>query len=310
MKKYLFLISFILITVVFSGCFNEKNTASFDNQTERNFTVSENSTDTEKSTNDLITANNQNTILLNEPDNSIQNILRYSLDNRSILKRPNLGSKLKNQTEINTADNASFDKNILGTYKVIFFGSQVVKVDNAILGSVVDMYYISNDCKKAEKLYPDIVNNGLKNQCSLLTQSKILDGVVTISYDKNNQINIVSRLQMEGGIIENSPSDKYQYTEYFPIKNPALLKGRGVTNWNYNISSKHPSNTAKIYKSSPFKMTTLDNDLIRIDMTLLNKMITAVGKDMMIDAKNTIIIKKISQDTAKLENKVQKKFSR
>ena len=132
MKKYLFLISFILITVVFSGCFNEKNTASFDNQTERNFTVSENSTDTEKSTNDLITANNQNTILLNEPDNSIQNILRYSLDNRSILKRPNLGSKLKNQTEINTADNASFDKNILGTYKVIFFGSQVVKVDNAI----------------------------------------------------------------------------------------------------------------------------------------------------------------------------------
>ena len=115
---------------------------------------------------------------------------------------------------------------------------------------------------------------------------------------------------MEGGIIENSPSDKYQYTEYFPIKNPALLKGRGVTNWNYNISSKHPSNTAKIYKSSPFKMTTLDNDLIRIDMTLLNKMITAVGKDMMIDAKNTIIIKKISQDTAKLENKVQKKFSR
>ena len=147
MKKYLFLISFILITVVFSGCFNEKNTASFDNQTERNFTVSENSTDTEKSTNDLITANNQNTILLNEPDNSIQNILRYSLDNRSILKRPNLGSKLKNQTEINTADNASFDKNILGTYKVIFFGSQVVKVDNAILGSVVDMYYISNDCR-------------------------------------------------------------------------------------------------------------------------------------------------------------------
>ena len=57
-------------------------------------------------------------------------------------------------------------------------------------------------------------------------------------------------------------------------------------------------------------MTILDNDLIRIDMTLLNKMITAVGKDMMIDAKNTIIIKKINQDITKLENKVQKKFSR
>lgn len=310
MKIYLFLISFILINAVFSGCFNERNISSFDNKTESSSVVSENNADTEKLSNDLNTAQDMNTAHINESDNSIQNSLHYNLDNRNILKRPDIGSKLKNQTDMNISDNSSFNKNILGTYKIIFFGSQVVKVDNAILGSVLDMYYISNDCKKAQKLYPDIVNSGIKNQCSLLTQSKILDGVVTISYDKNSHINIISRLQMEGGIIENSPSDKYQYTEYFPIKNPALLKGRGVTNWNYNTSSKLPYDTAKIFKGSPFKITILDNDLIRIDMTLLNKMIKAVGKDVMIDAKNTIIIKKISQDTTVLENKVQKKFSR
>lgn len=310
MKKYLYLISFILISAAFSGCFDERSVSSIDNQTDNSSIVSENNIDinTDNSINNL---NNTEDNSLDNSNNSIQNTKLNNLDNKSIIQSPDLSGNLKNKiTDLQISDSSLRNSSLTGTYKIIFFGSQVVNVDNAIFGSVADMYYISNNCNMAQKLYPDIVNSGIKNQCSLLTQSKILDGVVTIYYDENNQINIVSRLQMEGGVIENSPADKYQYTVYYPMQDNVSLQGKGITNWNYNILTKSPSNVSTAFNKSPFKLSLLDNGLVRIDMTLIDKMIKAVGKNMTIDAKNTIILEKISPDYARLENKVQKKFSR
>lgn len=329
MKRYLYIICFILISAVFSGCFNDKNNYSYDNTTESSNAVSENNSDinTDNSSNILAELDDlkkaESTSVISNPsnnynhsfsafqNNAIQKPKLLNIDNKSVIPAPVLNSNLKEKiTDLHISDTSLINSSMLGTYKIIFFGSQVIKVDNAIFGSVADMYYISNDCKKAQKLYPDIVNSGIKNQCSLITQSKILDGIVTISYDKKNNINIISRLQMEGGIIENAPADKYQYTVYSPIKDSVMLQGKGVTSWNYNTLTKSPSNVSNVFNTSTFQLNMLDDGLVRIDMILHGKMIKAVGKNMTIDAKNTIILEKISSKYEMLENKVQKQFSR
>lgn len=310
MKQYLYVIVFILSCFVFSGCFNERRISSSDNQTEDSVVVSKNHkkvTDNSSHISKNISSGNNSA----SAQKSI-NLNSKTTDNISFINKTALSSSINNSADKYKPNNKKtiLKGGLTGTYKIIFFGSQVIKVDSVLLGNVVDMYYISNDCKKAQQLYPAIVNNGIKNQCNLLTQSKILDGMVTIFYDSNDNVNIVSRLQLEGGVVDNSPEDKYQYTVYAPITDTILLKGEDVTNWNYNTVEKAPAHFSKLYKGSSFQLTILDNDLIRIDMTLLNKKIKAIGKNIMIDAKNTIIIKKISSDYTELENKVQKTFNR
>lgn len=314
MKKHIYIICFILISAVFSVCFNERNNVSYDKASEDSYAVSENQANinVDNSTNNLNNVNSfEDNSLINHSNSSSQQTDLHNLDNKSVISSQVLNSNLKEKiTELHISDSSLINNSLLGTYKITFFGSQIIKVDNAIFGSVADMYYISNDCKKAQKLYPDIVNNGIKNQCSLLTQSKILDGIVIIYYDKNNNINIVSRLQMEGGIIENAPADKYQYTVYSPIKDSILLQGKGITNWNYNTLTKSPSNTSNIFDTSTFQLSMLEDGLMRIDLILNGKKIKAVGKNMAIDVKNTIILEKISSEYERLENKVQKQFRR
>lgn len=314
MKKHIYIICFILISAVFSGCFNERDNVSYDKASEDSYAVSENQANinVDNSTNNLNNVNSfEDNSLINHSNSSSQQTDLHNLDNKSVISSQVLNSNLKEKiTELHISDSSLINSSLLGTYKIIFFGSQVINVDNAIFGSVADMYYISNDCKKAQELYPDIVNNGIKNQCSLLTQSKILDGIVIIYYDKNNNINIISRLQMEGGIIENAPADKYQYTVYSPIQDSILLQGKGITNWNYNTLTKSPSNTSNIFDTSTFQLSMLEDGLMRIDLILNGKKIKAVGKNMAIDVKNTIILEKISSEYERLENKVQKQFRR
>lgn len=304
MKKYLYFSFFIFIFFVFSGCYNEKSISSFDNKTEHSSSAGKNSQkeSSEELSSSLNSAAENNSI----DENNLQDT-KSSADKMHI--RENRFFSYKGRDKSHITDSSLIHKNLTGTYKIIFFGSQVIKTDYAVFGSIVDMYYISNDCKQAQKLYPDVVNKGIKNKCSSLTQSKMLDGAAVIFYDKNNYINIISRLQLEGGIIDNSPADKYQYTVYSPIEDKKILQGSGVTNWNYDTVKKGPA-AAKSFKSSPFKLTIINDNLIRIDMTLKNKNIKAVGKNLLIDAKNTILLEKISSEYTKLENRVQKKFSR
>ncbi len=133
---------------------------------------------------------------------------------------------------------------IAGTYRIVFFGSQVVKHEkekDSALDGIADKFYISNNCKKAQELYPAIINHGLRNKCNTVTQSKILDGIVSISYDNANYLHIKSRLQMEGGVVDMSASDRYQYTVYAPIKYGNTLKGKGIVSWNYDSTNNRPS---------------------------------------------------------------------
>lgn len=211
-------------------------------------------------------------------------------------------------------------KDIAGTYKIVFFGSQVVehtqKKDSAFDGvsdkfdSLADKFYISNNCKKAQELYPAIINHGLRNKCNTVTQSKILDGIVSISYDDKNFLHITSRLQMEGGVVDMSASDRYQYTVYAPIKYGNSLKGKGIVSWNYDSTNNSPSSNSVSFSESPFYITKLGKDMLRIDITLIGKNVKVMNKMIIIDAVNTIILEKMDANHTYLENKIQKQFAK
>lgn len=211
-------------------------------------------------------------------------------------------------------------KDITGTYKIVFFGSQVVEhtqKKDSVFDSVsdkfdilADKFYISNNCKKAEELYPTIVNRGLRNKCNTVTQSKILEGIVSISYDDKNFLHIKSRMQMEGGVVDMSASDRYQYTVYAPIKDGKSLKGKGVVNWNYDSLNNSPSSSSVSFSESPFYITKLGKDKLRIDITLIGKNVKVMNKMIIIDAVNTIILEKMDANHTYLENKIQKQFAK
>lgn len=202
---------------------------------------------------------------------------------------------------------------IAGTYRIVFFGSQVVKHEkekDSALDGIADKFYISNNCKKAQELYPAIINHGLRNKCNTVTQSKILDGIVSISYDNANYLHIKSRLQMEGGVVDMSASDRYQYTVYAPIKYGNSLKGKGIVSWNYDSTNNSHSSNSISFSESPFYITKLGKDILRIDITLVGKNVKVIDKMIKIDAINTIILEKIDIRSTDLENKIQKQFAK
>ncbi|MCI6474311.1 MAG: hypothetical protein MSA07_01275 [Mucispirillum sp.] len=192
-----------------------------------------------------------------------------------------------------------------GTYNVTFFGTQVTKVqgDEPLITSMAEKYYISNNCTKAQQLYPDIVNQGTKNECK--TPVTMLDGSVVMTV-ANGNLNITSRMQMEGTVLNFSPSDKYQYTTYTPTTDLTTFKGTGVTGYNYDTTNNAPSAESTSYPDSSYQITQLDDGSLRIDMTLVGK---TVGLSTKVDAVNTIILEKVSDDTTALENKIQYPFS-
>ncbi len=199
---------------------------------------------------------------------------------------------------------ASVDKSMAGTYDVTFFGSQVTNVRNpGSLAGLADVFYISNDCKKAKELYPGVIGVGGKHNCTPDKQSKLLDGKVIISIDNNGTILITSRMQMEGGAVDLSASDKYQYTEYNPTK---ATSGKGVKGYNYDAATNKPSAKATEFPESPFSVTKQADGTLRIDMTLVGKVVSGVAT---VDAKNTILLKKVNDNTTKLENKIQQPFA-
>lgn len=64
-------------------------------------------------------------------------------------------------------------KNLAGTYNITFFGSEI---NSLISGSSEDLfetyndYYITNNCQKANELFPDVINNNGKNKCDEFTE--------------------------------------------------------------------------------------------------------------------------------------------
>lgn len=124
-------------------------------------------------------------------------------------------------SDSNDDNGVAFPADLLGTYNVTFFGTQVTNVrpDNAF----AKLYYVTNNCEEATKLFPSEINKetgevfpSVINGCTQETQSTISDGTVVISRTNDGALAITSEIKMEGVAVEASKADKYQYTEYYP----------------------------------------------------------------------------------------------
>lgn len=212
----------------------------------------------------------------------------------------------------NGGGGAAFPADLLGTYNVTFFGTQVTNVQPSTYTNLATLLYISNNCAKAKELFPDVINKQegelTFNQCDAKGQSTLLDGKVVISKNDNGTLAVTSRIQMEGGYVENSKSDKYQYTEYYPTSDFVNYEGKGVKGWNYDSVNNKPSETSTEFPESPYKITKQDDGSLRIDMTLVGKSVSAFSLDMTVDAVTTVIMKKESDSTEALVNKIQQQF--
>lgn len=218
-------------------------------------------------------------------------------------------------SDSNDDNGVAFPADLLGTYNVTFFGTQVTNVRDydasaSTIANMADLLYVSNDCAKAKELYPDIIdsNNGMKNQCptegsdgnTAKGTAELLDGIVVM--------NNVSG-QLGGQIMDQfAPADKYQYTEYYPTSDFVNYEGKGVKGWNYDSANNKPSETSSEFPESPYKITKQDDGSLRIDMTLVGKKVNAMGVDLTVDAVTTVIMTKASDSTEQLANEIQKPF--
>ena len=176
---------------------------------------------------------------------------------------------------------------LLGTYNVTFFGTQVTNVRDydasaSFIAGMADLLYVSNDCAKAKELYPDIIdsNNGMKNQCP------------TEDSEGNPA-------KGTAGLLDR---------EYYPTSDFINYEGKGVKGWNYDSANNKPSETSTEFPESPYKITKQDDGSLRIDMTLVGKKVNAMGTDLTVDAVTTVIMTKASDSTEQLENQIQKEF--
>lgn len=208
----------------------------------------------------------------------------------------------------NTPVDPAKPETLNGTYEVTFFGSQVTNIrdkQNEFMAGMADMFYISNDCTKAKELYPNVIGASGKNNCTAEGQSTLLDGSVLITVSATD-MNITSRMQMEGGTVEMSATDKYQYTVYNKTSDLTNFTGKGVKGWNYDDVNNKPSAASTDFPESPYTVTINEDGTVRIDMTLVGKIVTGIAT---VDAKNTIILKKVNDDTTPLDNAIVKPFT-
>lgn len=227
-------------------------------------------------------------------------------------------------SDSNDDNGVAFPADLLGTYNVTFFGTQVTNVRDydasaSTIANMADLLYVSNDCAKAKELYPDIIdsNNGMKNQCptegsdgnTAKGTAELLDGSIVVMNNVSGQLGITSRVQLGGQIMDQfAPADKYQYTEYYPTSDFVNYEGKGVKGWNYDSANNKPSETSSEFPESPYKITKQDDGSLRIDMTLVGKKVNAMGVDLTVDAVTTVIMTKASDSTEQLANEIQKPF--
>ena len=193
-------------------------------------------------------------------------------------------------------------KNLAGTYNITFFGSEINSLNS---GSSVDLfetyndYYITNNCQKANELFPDVINNNGKNKCDEFTEINLLTSQAVV-YLVDNKISLTAKLQAENGIVEKYQTYKYQYITF---DSTDKLNGYNFKEYYYDVVSNGISNTAYKYPYNSYNITKLDEKTIKIEI-VYNR------KDIMLDAqnninvntKNTYILEKIDNDTIELIN--------
>lgn len=193
-------------------------------------------------------------------------------------------------------------KNIAGTYNITFFGSEINSLNS---GSSVDLfetyndYYITNNCQKANELFPDVINNNGKNKCDEFTEINLLTSQAVV-YLIDNKISLTAKLQAANGIVEKYQTYKYQYITF---DSTDKLNGYNFKEYYYDVVSNGVSNTAYKYPYNNYNITKLDEKTIKIEI-VYNR------RDIMLDAqnninvntKNTYILEKIDNDTIELTN--------
>ncbi len=193
-------------------------------------------------------------------------------------------------------------KNLAGTYNITFFGSEINSLNS---GSSVDLfetyndYYITNNCQKANELFPDVINNNGKNKCDEFTEINLLTSQAVV-YLVDNKISLTAKLQAENGIVEKYKTYKYQYITF---DSTDKLNGYNFKEYYYDVVSNGVSNTAYKYPYNSYNITKLDEKTIKIEI-VYNR------RDIMLDAqnninvntKNTYILEKIDNNTIELIN--------
>lgn len=192
-------------------------------------------------------------------------------------------------------------KNLAGTYNITFFGSEINSLNSV---SSVDLfetyndYYITNNCQKANELFPDVINNNGKNKCDEFTEINLLTSQAVV-YLVDNKISLTAKLQAANGIAEKYQTYKYQYITF---DSTDKLNGYNFKYY-YDVVSNGVSNTAYKYPYNNYNITKLDEKTIKIEI-VYNR------RDIMLDAqnninvntKNTYILEKIDNDTIELIN--------
>lgn len=256
---------------------------------------------------------------------SLMTVNGLETDTAVILKKINDTTPAVNPNELVNPTMANFDATgfksdlISGTYTVSFFGTQVTNAktvaDSAdfILGSFL---YISNDCAKAMVLYPDVIDAEFThptdgsvynlNQCDSATgQSTLQKGVVAVEV-KDGKIHVTSKMEMNGGSVEASVPDKYQFTTYAPVNfnGEASVSGTGVKGFNYDNVSNTPSATETDFATTPFNIAFDGAGNIDIAMTLVGKQADVFGTAIVLDAVTRVQATKTGP-YAPLENRVE-----
>lgn len=199
-------------------------------------------------------------------------------------------------------DNISEEfKNLAGTYNIIFFGSELTNLNNAInidLFETYNNYYISNNCQKAQELFPDVINKNGKNKCDEVTQLNLLTNKAVI-YIFDNQISFKAKLQAEGNIIDKYLTYKYQYITSAPSNS---LNGNEIKEYYYD--NNNISDTAYEHSDNNYVITKLNDKTIQIDIVYYRKNIKldTIFNNINVDTKNTYILEKLDNNTIELIN--------
>lgn len=205
-------------------------------------------------------------------------------------------------TDSMPVDNISEEfKNMAGTYNIIFFGSELTNLNDASnvdLFETYNNYYISNNCQKAQELFPDIINKNGKNKCDEVTQLNLLTNKAVI-YIFDNQISFKAKLQAEGSITDKYLTYKYQYITSAPSNS---LNGNEIKEYYYD--NNNISDTAYEYSDNNYVITKLNDKTIQIDIFYYRKNIKldTIFNNINVDTKNTYILEKLDNNTIELIN--------
>lgn len=192
-------------------------------------------------------------------------------------------------------------KNLAGTYNIIFFGSELINLkgaSNVDLLETYNNYYISNNCQKAQELFPDVINKNGKNKCDEVTQLNLLTNKAVI-YIFDNQISFKAKLQAEGNITDKYLTYKYQYITSAPSDS---LNGNEIKEYYYD--NNNISDTAYEHSDNNYVITKLNDKTIQIDIFYYRKDIKldTILNNINVDTKNTYILEKLDNDTIELIN--------